>query len=65
MWITTNDDGTKLLWDKKPIREGKEWLDGGICAVLGDFPFPEIPSFAQQQKWKDAPIQVKVTRVKK
>ena len=69
MWVTTEHDGIKFLWERKPERstkgEGGGWINGGQVVCLNHYPFSELPSFIQQQKWKDAPIQVKVSIVKK
>jgi hypothetical protein len=32
---------------------------------VGDFPLEHVPSFAEQQQWKDAPLQIKLSMVKK
>lgn len=68
MWVATDQDGTKTLFEKKPVRDGKGWdVDymGGKACKLGEFPFLELPSFIQQQQWKDAPLQVKLKIEKK
>ena len=68
MWVTTERNGTKYLWERKPERTtkgGGEWINGGQVVCLAYYPFDELPSFIQQQQWKDAPIQVKLTLSKK
>jgi hypothetical protein len=62
MWVSTDKDGYKSLWERKPERSknGKEWLNGGKRIPFGEFPLEDLPSFVQQQEWKDAPIQVKL-----
>ena len=65
-WIVTDIDENKWLFDKKPERVKTGWLNGGASIELGKvFPFTELPSFIEQQKWKDAPLQVKISIVKK
>ena len=65
-WIVTDIDENKWLFDKKPERVKTGWLNGGAHIVLGKvFPFTELPSFIEQQKWKDSPLQVKISIVKK
>lgn len=65
-WIVTDIDENKWLFDKKPERVKTGWLNRGASIVLGKvFPFTELPSFIEQQKWKDAPLQVKISIVKK
>jgi hypothetical protein len=65
MWIVRNTDGVLLLYQNKPIRARDGWSGGGACFVVGDFPLEHVPSFAEQQQWKDAPIQVKFEIKKK
>ena len=69
MWVTTDQDGTKSLFEKKPTRDGNVWdvdsSNPGEACQLDVFPFNELPSFIQQQQWKDAPIQVKFEIKKK
>lgn len=63
MWVTTDTFGDRFLWEKKPERSinRKHWISGGRVVKIGeDFPFENLPSFIQQQQWKDAPIQVKL-----
>ena len=65
-WIVTDIDENKWLFDKKPERVKTGWLNGGTSIELGKmFPFTELPSFIEQQEWKDAPLQVKISIVKK
>lgn len=65
-WIVTDKGGSKWLFDKKPERDKTWWLNGGASIELGKvFPFTELPSFIEQQKWKDTPLQVKISIVKK
>ena len=65
-WIVTDKGGSKWLFDKKPERTKTGWLNGGASIELGKvFPFIELPSFIEQQEWKDAPLQVKISMVKK
>ena len=65
-WVVTDKDGSKWLFNKKPERTKTEWLYGGDGIELGKvFPFIELPSFIEQQKWKDTPLQVKISIVKK
>lgn len=65
MWVVTAKDETKWLFDSKPERGKFGWLNGGASVELGKFPLNELPSFVQQQQWKDAPIQVKFEIKKK
>lgn len=67
MWISTDQNGLMFIWEKKPERakNGKEWINGGERMPLGSFPFDDVPSFVQNQQWKDAPIQVKFEIKKK
>lgn len=67
MWIVTNKDGSKWLYEKKPERNNKEWYSEGMAALLSGavFPFNDLPAFIEQQQWKDAPIQVKFEIKKK
>ena len=67
MWIVTNKDGSKWLYERKPERSTKEWFAEGMATQISGscFPFNELPSFIEQQQWKDAPIQVKFEIKKK
>ena len=67
MWVATNKDGSKWLYEKKPERDNKEWYAEGMSTLLSGaaFPFNNLPSFVEQQQWKDAPIQVKFEIKKK
>ena len=67
MWVVTNKDGSKWLYEKKPERNSKEWYSEGMAALLSGavFPFNDLPAFIEQQQWKDAPIQVKFEIKKK
>lgn len=67
MWVVTNKDGSKWLYEKKPERDNKEWYAEGMATLLSGaaFPFNNLPSFVEQQQWKDAPIQVKFEIKKK
>lgn len=67
MWVATNKDGSKWLYEKKPERDNKEWYAEGMATLLSGaaFPFNNLPSFVEQQQWKDAPIQVKFEIKKK
>lgn len=67
MWVATNKDGAKWLYEKKPERSNKEWYSEGMAALLSGatFPFNDLPAFIQQQQWKDAPIQIKLSIIKK
>lgn len=67
MWVATDQNGDKWLFEKKPERTGKEWnSDDGDAKSLDEFPYKDnLPSFVQQQEWKDAPIQVKFELKKK
>lgn len=61
MWIVTDRSNEKLMFESKPDRVTTGWVNGGAFIRLGDsFPFTKLPSFIQQQQWKDAPIQVKL-----
>ena len=65
-WVVTYKDGSKRLFDKKPERVKTGWLNGGTSIELGKiFPFTELPSFIEHQEWKDTPLQVKISIVKK
>ena len=65
-WVVTDKGGSKWLFDKKPERAKTGWLNGGTRIELGKvFPFTELPSFIEQQEWKDTPLQVKISIVKK
>ena len=65
-WIVTDIDENKWLFDKKPERVKTGWLNGGTSIELGKmFPFTELPSFIEHQEWKDTPLQVKISIVKK
>ena len=65
-WVVTDKDGSKWLFDKKPEKTKTGWLNGGDSIELGKvFPFIELPSFIEQQEWKDSPLQVKILMVKK
>ena len=65
-WIVTDIDENKWLFDKKPERVKTGWLNGGTSIELGKiFPFTELPFFIEQQEWKDTPLQVKISIVKK
>lgn len=60
MWITTDPSGEKILWEFKPDRIKNGWVNGGAFLRIGNnFPFTDLPSFVQQQEWKDTPLQVK------
>jgi hypothetical protein len=65
MWLVRNIDGVLLLYQNKPTRAKDGWSGGGLCFVVGDFPLEHVPSYAEQLKWKDAPLQVKLSMVKK
>ena len=66
MWIVTDQANEKLMFESKPDRVKTGWVNGGTFIRIGNaFPFTELPSFIQQQQWKDAPIQVKLSIVKK
>lgn len=66
MWVTTNPSNEKILWESKPDRIKTGWANGGTFLRIGKtFPFLDLPSFVQQQQWKDAPIQVKFEIKKK
>lgn len=65
MWIATDQDGEKRLFENKPTRNGKVWTNVGESCNLDKFPFIDIPAFVQQQQWKDAPIQIKFEIKKK
>ena len=66
MWLVADKEESKRLFDKKPERTKTGWVNGGASIELGKtFPFTELPSFVEQQKWKDAPLQVKISIVKK
>jgi hypothetical protein len=65
MFIATDQDGTKWLFEKKPERKKNCWANSGKLQKLGEFPFNELPSFVQQQEWKDAPLQIKFEIKKK
>ena len=66
MWLVADKEESKCLFDKKPERTKTGWVNGGASIELGKtFPFTELPSFVEQQKWKDAPLQVKISIVKK
>lgn len=66
MWLVADKEESKWLFDKKPERTKIGWVNGGASIELGKtFPFTELPSFVEQQKWKDAPLQVKISMVKK
>lgn len=65
MWLVRNIDGVLLLYQNKPTRARDGWSGGGLCFVVGDFPLEHVPSFAEQQQWKDAPLQIKLLMVKK
>jgi hypothetical protein len=54
-----------LLFQNKPTRAKDGWSGGGLSFVVGDFPLEHVPSFAEQQQWKDAPLQVKFEMKKK
>jgi hypothetical protein len=65
-WVVTDKNGDKWLFDKKPERSKTGWLNENASIALGEvFPFTELPSFIEQQEWKDAPLQVKISIVKK
>lgn len=66
MWVATDSDNDKWLFEDKPVRVGDVWNNQGNACSLDDFPFKDhLPSFIQQQQWKDAPIQVKFEIKKK
>lgn len=66
MWITTDKDGDKFIFDKKPERLENVWDSDCDSLSLDQFPFKDnLPSFIQQQQWKDAPIQIKFEIKKK
>lgn len=66
MFVATDQNGDKWLFEKKPERNGKQWDSDEGYASLDEFPFKDnIPSFIQQQEWKDTPIQVKFEIKKK
>lgn len=66
-WLVTDKCGDKWLFENKPFRDGDVWLcyRGATCG-LDVFPFKDsLPSFVEQQQWKDAPLQVKIKIEKK
>lgn len=65
MWLATDKDGTRWAFKKKPERGKAEWKSDGESAIIGIFPLDEVPSFVEQQQWKDAPLQVKFEMKKK
>lgn len=66
MWVTTDPSNEKILWESKPDRIKTGWVNGGTFLRIGKtFPFLDLPSFIQQQQWKDAPIQIKFDIKKK
>jgi hypothetical protein len=65
MWLVRNTDGVLLLYQNKPVRVKDGWAGGGLSFVVGDFPLEHVPSFAEQQQWKDAPLQIKFEMKKK
>jgi len=61
MWVVTDRSDEKLMFESKPDRVKTGWVNGGAFIRIGTaFPFNTLPSFIQQQQWKDAPIQVKL-----
>ena len=65
MWIVKDKDGTKLLFEKKPVRFKDGWKSDGRFFIIGSFPLIEVPAFIDLMEWKDAPIQVKFEIKKK
>ena len=65
MWIATDQCGDKWLFKDKPTREGRAWASQGEAYSLNGFFKDLVPSFVEQQQWKDAPIQVKFEIKKK
>lgn len=65
MWLVTDTTGEKLMFESKPDRVKTGWVNGGAYVRLNTFPFNDLPSFVQQQQWKDTPLQVKLSLVKK
>jgi hypothetical protein len=65
MWLVRNIDGVLLLYQNKPTRARDGWSGGGLCFVVGDFPLEHVPSYAEQQQRKDAPLQVKLEMKKR
>ena len=66
MWIATDKCGDKWIFENKPERDCTMWTGKGHTCGLDIFPFKDnIPSFVQQQQWKDAPIQIKLEIKKK
>lgn len=66
MWVVTAKDESKWLFEAKPERSKFGWINGGASVELGkQFPLTELPSFVQQQQWKDSPIQIKFEIKKK
>lgn len=65
MWVATDQCGDKWLFKSKPLREGKYWKSKDEAYSLNGFFKDLLPSFIQQQQWKDAPIQIKLSIVKK
>ena len=65
MWIATDQDGSKWLFEKKPERKGVFWASNGKAQKLKSFPFEDIPAFIELQEWKDAPVQIKFEIKKK
>lgn len=66
-WIATDKCGDRWIFENKPVRDGDQWTSstGNTCG-LDIFPFRDnLPSFVEQQQWKDAPLQVKIKIEKK
>ena len=66
-WIVTDKCGDRWIFESKPVRDGDQWISstGNTCG-LDIFPFRDsLPSFVEQQQWKDAPLQVKIKIEKK
>lgn len=54
MWVVTNKDESKWLYEKKPERNNKEWYSEGMAALLSGavFPFNDLPSFINNNNGK-------------
>ena len=66
-WIATDKSGDRWIFENKPYRNGNDWdVDSGNICGLDIFPFKDnLPSFVEQQQWKDTPLQVKIKIEKK
>ena len=65
MWLVRSFDGALILYQNKPTRARNCWIGGGSSFVVGEFPLEHVPAYAEQQEWKDAPLQIKLSMVKK